>query len=190
MPKDESVTVWLRQLGKGNQGAAKHLWERYSQTLERLARLRFSQSLNEVFSEEDLVQSVFITLWKGAGEGRWDDVANRNELWWLLLRITRCKALKRTQYNSRQKRAAPQTTSLHDSGPVDDTPPPELILMLDEQREQLMAKLPSDVLRSIATWKLEGFSNLEIAAKLDVSPRTVIRKLDLIRQAWNAELET
>ena len=41
-------------------------------------------------------------------------------------------------------------------------------------------------LRTIAAWKMEGYTTEEIAAKLRRAPRTVERKLDLIRQRWTA----
>ena len=39
-------------------------------------------------------------------------------------------------------------------------------------------------LRQIALWKLEGYTNPEIAAKLDCTVRTVERKLERIRAYW------
>jgi DNA-binding CsgD family transcriptional regulator len=47
--------------------------------------------------------------------------------------------------------------------------------------------LDSEVLRSVAVWKMEGYSNAEIAAKLGRSECTVERKLNLIRQIWSGE---
>ena len=39
-------------------------------------------------------------------------------------------------------------------------------------------------LRQIALWKLEGYTNREIAAQLDCKLRTVERKLERIRAYW------
>jgi DNA-directed RNA polymerase specialized sigma24 family protein len=36
----------------------------------------------------------------------------------------------------------------------------------------------------VAVWKMEGYSNAEIAAKLPCVERTVERKLKLIRSLW------
>jgi DNA-directed RNA polymerase specialized sigma24 family protein len=197
---DDSVTVWLRRIKEGNQEAARLLWNRYSSALHRLARNRYPQALNAVANEEDLVQSVFRALWSGAAVGRWDAVQNRTELWWLLLAITRHKALKRQTYNTRLKRNEP-TVSFHEQGPstpggdegppldvAGDEPPPELILLLQEEQDRLLTTLRDDVLRSIAVWKLEGYTHAQIAGKLGVTPRTVIRKLNLIREVWSQEL--
>lgn len=199
--EQDSVTLWLRQLSQGNQTAARQLWNRYSQALIRLAQSRFPGAFTAAADEEDLVQSVFQTLWTGAAAGRWDTVKDRSELWWLLLAITRQKAINQHAYNSRQKRGAGhQPLSLTDTitgdssatpldQVADERPPPELILMLEEEQQRLLACLRDDVLRSIAVMKLDGASHEQIAQQLDVAPRTVIRKLNLIRETWSKELQ-
>lgn len=198
---ENSVTVWLRQMSQGDQEAARQLWNRYSATLQRLIRNRYPQAFNAAADEEDLVQSVFQALWTGAAVGQWDSVQDRTELWWLLLAITRRKAISRQAYNSRLKRGentlvfseletASQNSSMN--RPLDikgDAAPAELILMLQEEQERLLQRLRDDVLRSIAVWKLEGYTHVEIAAKLGVTPRTIIRKLSLIREDWSEELQ-
>ena len=44
-------------------------------------------------------------------------------------------------------------------------------------------------LRKIAVAKMEGYSNQEIAKRLDCALRTVERRLKLIREEWKAEIE-
>ena len=58
-------------------------------------------------------------------------------------------------------------------------------LALAEEAERRPAQLPDD-LRLIALWKLEGYTNEEIASlpTMNCSVRTVERKLRLIREAW------
>ena len=196
----QSVTVWLRQLATGDQDAAKKLWDRYGPELIELSRRRFSRVLGALDDEEDLVQSVFKALWTGATDGRLEAVQGREHLWWLLLKITRRKALNRHAYNTRQKRSH-NPISLsglpNDDGslaPADriadaDQPPPDLILILAEQQDRLMGMLRDDVLRSIAIWKLDGHTHEEIALKLGVTTRTVVRKFNLIRETWAQELD-
>jgi RNA polymerase sigma factor (sigma-70 family) len=197
----QSVTVWLRQLANGDQEAARKLWDRYGPELVELSRRRFGGVLRASDDEEDLVQSVFKALWSGATDGRLDGVQDREHLWWLLLKITRRKALNRHAYNKRQKRAQNTislTGDLDGDGsiapeelfPAGDQPPPDLILILAEEQDRLLSVLRDDVLRSIALWKLEGHTHEEIAQKLGVTTRTVIRKFNLIRQIWTQELDS
>jgi IS30 family transposase len=56
-----------------------------------------------------------------------------------------------------------------------------------EEYRRLLARLGADDLRSIAVWQMEGFTVEEIAAKLGRSPRTVARKLAVIRDLWSEE---
>jgi DNA-directed RNA polymerase specialized sigma24 family protein len=41
----------------------------------------------------------------------------------------------------------------------------------------------------VALWKMEGYANEEIAAKLGCVPRTVERRLRLIRSVWTEAAE-
>ena len=56
--------------------------------------------------------------------------------------------------------------------------------MLAEEVVLRLAALDDPVLRRIASWKLEGFSNEEVTAKLGRSVPTVERKLNRIRRIW------
>ncbi len=195
-----SVTVWLRQLAKGDQEAAKKLWDRYGPELVELSRRRFAGALGAISDEEDLVQSVFKALCTSATDGRLDGVQDRKHLWWLLLKITRRKALNRHAYNTRQKRTH-RTVSLSgvdETGSVAradliadaDQLAPDLNLILEEEQERLLKMLRDDDLRSIALWKLDGHTHEDIAEKLGVTVRTVIRKFNLIRETWARELDS
>jgi len=60
--------------------------------------------------------------------------------------------------------------------------------MADECR-RLLDTLPDAELRQIALWKVEGYTNEEIAARLDCVPRTIERKVSRIRLLWKHELK-
>jgi DNA-directed RNA polymerase specialized sigma24 family protein len=57
-----------------------------------------------------------------------------------------------------------------------------------EEYKRLLALLPDDSLRKVAEWKLEGYTNAEIAARVPCALSTVERKLQLIRHAWEGEM--
>lgn len=194
---DHSVTAWLRDLRAGDQEAAAHLWDKYGDALASLARRRFPASVSPVADDQDLAQSVFMVLWTGAAEGRWDDVYDRQELWWLLLAITRRKARARLAYDNAQKRAGTvhfsalatgDSSGLFDVAEASGQLPPDVLLVVKDQRERLLAMLHDSVLETIAEGKLMGSSNAELAKQLGVSERTVIRKLKLIGDIWSREL--
>jgi DNA-binding CsgD family transcriptional regulator len=50
-----------------------------------------------------------------------------------------------------------------------------------------MARLPDDSLREVARLRMEGYSCDEVALQLKYSPRTVARKLEIIRRTWVGE---
>ena len=54
---------------------------------------------------------------------------------------------------------------------------------------RLLEKLGDPQLRQVAVAKMEGFSNQEIAQRLDCALRTVERRLKLIRDEWKEEIE-
>ena len=56
--------------------------------------------------------------------------------------------------------------------------------MVAEESRRLLNVLGDETLRRIATWKLEGHTNEEIAARLGCIVRTVANKLKYIRMAW------
>jgi hypothetical protein len=63
-------------------------------------------------------------------------------------------------------------------------PTPEFAFQIAEEWERLFALLDKSELRTVALWKMEGYTTEEIARKLDCTPRTVFRKLDIIRGLW------
>lgn len=66
-------------------------------------------------------------------------------------------------------------------------PDPAEAALLAEEVEVRLAAPADPVLRQVAVWKLEGYANGEIAAKMDRSVPTVERKLRRIRQILTAE---
>jgi DNA-directed RNA polymerase specialized sigma24 family protein len=70
-----------------------------------------------------------------------------------------------------------------------DEPTPELAAQLVEEYQWLMDQLGDSRLRSVATYKLEGYTNDEIAARLGCVTSTVERKLARIRGQWAGELD-
>ena len=67
-------------------------------------------------------------------------------------------------------------------------PTPEFAASVADECRRLLALLGDDVLRSVAVWKMEGYTNEEVAEKLGCVVQTVGRKLRLIRQLWAGEV--
>ncbi len=195
-----SITELLRLLSQGDADAAARLWRHYRADLERLAKQRLGQASNPVANEEDVAQSVFFAFWRGAQAGKWDGVKDRSELWWVLLEITRRKVLQQHAYRQAAKRSGTvvsltpaaegdgeSTLGLPEPADVRELLP-EAAAIFSEEHQRLMQLLRDDQLRTVAALKLEGYTHEEIAGQLHINRRTVIRKLNLIREQWSSEL--
>jgi len=66
-------------------------------------------------------------------------------------------------------------------------PTPAFAAQVAEECRQLLERLDSPELRSVALLKVEGYGNEEIAARLGCGVRTVERRLRLIRSIWEQE---
>ena len=197
MNSQNSITHLITQLKGGEEAAAHDLWDRYFRKLTDLAKRRLKAHPRRAADEEDVVISVFDSLCDGAARGRFDQLTDRQDLWRLLLAITRQKAVDVIRRENRKKRGggAVRGESIFDSDVdapnsieelISAAPTPDLLVMIEEQHEQLLAKLRSDDLRLIANRKLEGYSNREIAEELGVVERTIRRKVNLIMDEWAA----
>jgi DNA-directed RNA polymerase specialized sigma24 family protein len=201
MSSTQSVSTCIGHLKIGDLNAAQELWNRYASRLAEIARRKLRDAPVTIADEDDIAASVFRSVCRGAAAGRFADINNRDDLWWLLLAITKQKVVDQIRYESAQKRgrgnvrlevdvsssaSGEPTFSLDDL--VGDSPTPDLLVMLEEQSQRLLELLRDDRLRRIAVSRIEGYTVPEIADSLAVSARSVERKLQLIRKAWGREL--
>ena len=66
-------------------------------------------------------------------------------------------------------------------------PDPALAAEVAEECERLLAALGDPELRRVALLRMDGHSVEEVAAKVGCAPRSVKRKLQLIRGIWERE---
>lgn len=194
-----SVTRWIGDLKAGDEDAARWLWRRYFERLVGVARnkLRSAPRGAAVEDEEDAALSAFDSLCRGAAEGRFDRLGDRDDLWRLLVVIAARKAVDQIERDRRLKRGGGRVVAASEldsdgsvaaiDAVVGSEPTPEFAAMVAEEFRLRLDALGDETLRQVALWRLDGFSNDEIAAKLGCVTRTVERKLDLIRRAWDHE---
>jgi len=186
MASEGSVTRWLDEVQEGDSAAAEAIWKQYYPELVRLARQRLRGTRCTVADEEDVALSAMDSFFEAAREGRFPDLADRDDLWRLLMRITSYKAIDLIRHQSRQRRGggARQDPLAEVIG---DAPSPEFAAMLAEEYRCRLAQLDDPQLQALAVAKMEGYGNREIAERLDCSQRTVERRLRLIRAKWSQE---
>jgi DNA-directed RNA polymerase specialized sigma24 family protein len=204
MPTGEggSVTRWIGVLKEGDQAAAQAVWERYFDRLVRLARKRLAGRPGGFEDEEDAALSAFDSFCAGLARGRFTQLADRDDLWKLLVVITARKAAAQVDRRRTLKRGGAWTRvdAGHGSSSDGDSagdgslaalvtqePTPEFAAMVAEETGRLLARLGDEQLRQIALDRMEGYTTDEIAARLGCARRTVARRLDLIRQLWSEE---
>ena len=177
MTAEGSVTHWFEQVREGDSLAARALWERYFPALVRLAREKLRGVPCRASDEEDVASSVMESLFRAAARGRFPDLADRDDLWRLLLWMTARKVIDLKRRETRQRRGSGHVrgeSALGEPGSPDDSnalaevigdsPTPEFAAMMLEEYERLLARLGEADLQALASAKLEGYTNEEIAA--------------------------
>jgi hypothetical protein len=194
-PDDASITFWLSQLQAGNPAAAQPLWEQYFCRLVGLARARLQGVPRRAADEEDVALSAFDSFCRRAADNRFPRLHDRDDLWRLLVTLTERRAIRLARYESRLKRGGGSPArhpSAREGGASDSglgqiagrEPTPEFAAQVAEECRRLLDRLGDAGLRSIAVWKMEGDTTEEIAVRIGSAPRTVERRLRLIRAIW------
>jgi DNA-directed RNA polymerase specialized sigma24 family protein len=196
MANGNSVTHWLKGITTGDDEDIQRLWDRYFQSLVRLASTRLPDHARRAVDEEDIALSALQSFCDRARKGQFPELANRDDLWRVLFAITVRKAIGVVRYQTRAKRGGGRVMGESGVGGQEHAgaeglarflsrePTPDDAAEFADQLESLFDKLDDVMLRVIAFQKLQGLSSGEIAASLDVSRRTVDRKLLLIRAMW------
>jgi DNA-directed RNA polymerase specialized sigma24 family protein len=194
MDSSGEISRFVAQLQAGQRDAARLLWQRYYRRLLGLARAKLGRLPRRAANEEDVAQSAFDSFCRGAEQGRFPRLKDRDDLWQLLGMITARKAVDLRQREQRQKRGGGQVRG--DSallgpdnedglaGLAGDGAPPDVACAMAEECQRLLDSLPDDSLRQVALGKLEGYSNPELAERLGCSLATVGRKVEGIRDIW------
>jgi DNA-directed RNA polymerase specialized sigma24 family protein len=187
-PEDpERITHWLGLLQAGDLRAAQPLWERYFERLVRLAQSRLPPAGDA--DGEDVALSAFASFCRGAAAGRFPRLADRHDLWRLLVFITAQKAADHLARRKARKRGggAPHADPAALEQVVGREPTPEFAALVAEEFQRLLGRLADGELRQIALWKLEGYTNQEISERAGCALRTVANKLELIRKTLRSE---
>jgi DNA-directed RNA polymerase specialized sigma24 family protein len=196
MVGDDSVTLWLDGVKAGDDLAIRKLWDRYFQRLIRVAARRLPAHARRDIDEEDVALSAFHNFCDDASRGKYPQLTGRDDLWRLLVVITGRKVVGLIRHRGRRKRGGGMVvgeSALREGpGPSGEglarclgrEPSPELAAELADDHQRLLDALGSDTLRTVALMRLDGHTTGEISRSLEISPRSVERKLRLIRKIW------
>jgi DNA-directed RNA polymerase specialized sigma24 family protein len=197
MSSNGSVTRCLGRLQAGDSTAAQQLWQRYFARLVELARHKLRGSPRRAADEEDVVLSAFDSFFRGMEQGRFPRLCDRDGLWGLLATLTARKAAHQLRDEQRLKRGGAAVVRASSADGDDEAllgqllsrePSPQFAAEVAEEYRRLLRRLDDSVLEAVALARMEGYCVDEIAQQLHCSPRSIKRKLELIRCIWEKEL--
>jgi DNA-directed RNA polymerase specialized sigma24 family protein len=194
-----SVTAWARQLGDEDPAArdeaARNIWDHYAPRLVALVRQNLAARIRRREDEDDVLQSMYKSFCQNQREGRYQ-LRDRHDVWGMLLRITIRKVSSAAERHragcrdvGREEVALPggAEDSLGSQWLLDHLagsgPSPAEVAEVNDEMERLFRLLPED-LRRIVLWRLEGYSNQEIAGMIGRTERSVEIKLQRVRRRW------
>ncbi|HET6424620.1 MAG TPA: ECF-type sigma factor [Planctomycetaceae bacterium] len=200
MSADQSdpVRTALDRMEQGDATAADALWNAYFQRLAGAADRHIGPGLRRTLDGEDVAVSIMQTIYRRASNQQLVDVADSDELWKLMLTILYHKVADKGRAHRALKRGGGQVRGhsiFIGAGSeaerqafafvATQVPTPDMLVQLEEERQRLFDQLGDDDLRQIAQRRLEGATAEEIALEVNLSPRTIRRKLDTIREQWS-----
>jgi RNA polymerase sigma-70 factor (ECF subfamily) len=172
----------------GDNDAAAVIFRRFARRLIALASRQFVSSIRDRVDVEDLVQSVFTSLFARLQQGRFE-LADWEGLWGLLTRITvrkchnRRRDLLARRRDIRREAGAPSEPDgrRDDAVFLDREPNPEEVAMLAELVDELL-KVWEPPEREVVELILLEYSTSEIVACSGRSERTVRRLRKSLQQ--------
>jgi RNA polymerase sigma-70 factor, ECF subfamily len=187
MAQDSSFEELLANLRKRDNAAADRVFQRFQSQLIALASRHLDSRLFRKLDPEDVIQSVFQTLFNRLANGQFE-LGNWDTLWGLLTRITVRKCGKWTEYFHTRGRDIDREVSpspgLSESDTglefIDRDPTPAEALTLAETVQELMRGL-SEREQQVVSLSLQGVPPLEISERVGCSLSKVYRVLDHVR---------
>ena len=188
MQDDVTDSELIENWQSGDEAAATVLYERYLQKLLNLVGQHLSRKFNPRFDPEDVVQSVFHSMFRRARAGNFT-FQDDSDFWKLLLTIALNKVRNKVRHHQAEKRDPSRESRVQNV----DRPDEYIIDRLCHKPTALetvsFADLFTVVLDSLEPreqqlihYRLEQYTQKEIAQQLNVDERTVRRMFVRIRQ--------
>ena len=173
---DHSLALRVKD---GDQDAAHVLYKRYVQRVFGLVDSKLGAKLRATTDAEDIVQSVFRSMFRGVQAGNYE-VEPGSTLWNLLAVISLTKLRRRAHHQTAQRRDVERLVSLQTvaDGEAMDMSTDEFLEIC--VRETMQKLRPSD--RKILSLRIQGFTLTEISEQTSLSCRTIARRLRTSRK--------
>lgn len=201
----EFESSWIERLKTGSEEAVEELVDSYYEPTVRLIRTRLANRMRRVRDEEDIALSALDSFVRRARNGEFPQLKTRSDLWKLLVTISLRKAAKHAGQEKALKRGGglvsgesvfgDQPCGGLDEVARSEAPAPDEQLICEETSQQILAFLEGlndPVLMDVALWTAQGTSATQLAEYLGCSPRTIERKLKMLRtlaRRWAEEAD-
>jgi RNA polymerase sigma-70 factor, ECF subfamily len=194
-PEDASAqsVVLVSRVRDGDQEAAEEIFRRYYDDLVRLVQKNMSPRLAARVGADDIAATTYRVFFTKNEDSRF--VLKRSgDLWKLLVGIAMKKIHHEVNQARTQKRDMYRTQSISASEdyelPLDlisESPTPEQAVSVSEELEFALSNL-KPIERDIFTMRLEGYTEVEIQARVNRSPRAIRRAMANAREILEARL--
>ncbi|MFK7737193.1 MAG: RNA polymerase sigma factor [Pirellulaceae bacterium] len=180
--KHDVTIAWLDDLADGKPIAVEQFWEKYGDSLQRVAERQIASWLRHRVDPEDVVQSACRTFFRRAGEGKFS-IESKDELWKLMLTITLNKVRMQARFHTRNRRSVSKEQAIPEEANLQPAEWDHAIenVEIQDMLEAAFEGKEGERREVLEMW-LEGKTQKEIAAEIGCSERTVRRIQDRIRK--------
>jgi RNA polymerase sigma-70 factor (ECF subfamily) len=172
------LDLLLEQLARGDAGAAEHVFREYEPYLRMIVRRYLPTGLRPKFDSVDVVQSVWVHVWRGLRQAAWQ-FSDREHLKALLVTVTRRRLVSRYRHFRSSAEHEVASSADLDRFPSADLPRPEDQARANELWERMLA-LSSTAHHEMLRLRRQGCTMEEIARKTGMhegSVRRIFRRL-------------
>ena len=196
----DSFADWVANLKNGDGEAQSKLFHRYFECMSRYSERRLTRASKRIAGGEDVALSAINSFINGVKADRFPKLQSDTDLWKLLVVISSRKAMRYNERQHAEKRGGGQVRGESVfMTPGDQSAqfalaeaaqaPEDFEQALEASAEELLARLDDESLKTIVLLKMQGLENDEVAKHLGCVPRTIRRKLELIRSCWEGSDE-
>jgi RNA polymerase sigma factor (sigma-70 family) len=174
----DPLDLLLERLATGDAGAVEQVFREYEPYLRMVVRRYLPASLRPKFDSVDVVQSVWVHVWKGLQRVAWQ-FADRDHLRALLVTVTRRRLVSRFRHYRTALAREDSTWRDLELLPATRQAGPEDLARADELWKTMLARCPT-AYHELLQLRRQGFTMEEIAERTGLhegSVRRVFRRL-------------
>lgn len=185
MSTSHSITALLSGVKQADRDAVRALFDKCYLRVTDISRRKLGRAPRRGFDDDDVANSAFWEFLSRAAEGRFLKLETREDVWQVLTLLVGDKVADRLRHEGRRKRGGgePGVPLEEVAEAVSKLDDPSLEAEVNDAKEVFLANLPSDDHRRVVELLAEGRTHEEIAEILNLSIRTVDRRVEDVRVA-------